>query len=78
MYDAPFGLSKADSFTLHHNSEPNYIRGQAAQPLFDDTKQYFDPELPNHGVKLPAAWREDPRPQRGRHVDAGPRLLTLV
>ncbi|MFB9545129.1 immune inhibitor A domain-containing protein [Micromonospora sagamiensis] len=54
VYDAPFSLKKADSFTLHHNSQPQYIRGQAAQPLFDDTKQYWYPELPNHGVKLPA------------------------
>ena len=55
MYDAPFSLTKADSFTLHQNSQPNYIRGEDGNPLFDDTKQYFDPELPNHGVKLPAA-----------------------
>ncbi len=55
LYDAPFSLTKADSFTLHHNSQPNYIRGEDGNPLFDDTKQYFDPELPNHGVKLPAA-----------------------
>jgi immune inhibitor A len=55
VYDAPFSLMKADSFTLHINSEPQYIRGQAPQPLFDDTKQYWYPELPNHGVKLPAA-----------------------
>ncbi|MEU9510476.1 immune inhibitor A domain-containing protein [Micromonospora sp. NPDC048170] len=54
MYDATFGLKKADSFTLHLNSQPQYIRGQAAQPLFDDTQQYWFPELPNHGVKLPA------------------------
>ncbi|WP_091647471.1 immune inhibitor A domain-containing protein [Micromonospora pallida] len=54
VYDAPFSLKKADSFTLRHNSQPQYIRGQAAQPLFDDTKQYWYPELPNHGVKLPA------------------------
>ncbi|GLY93796.1 immune inhibitor A domain-containing protein [Actinoplanes sp. NBRC 103695] len=54
VYDAPFGLRKADSFTLHVNGRPSYIRGQAAQPLFDDTKQYFYAELPNHGVKLPA------------------------
>ncbi|WP_091244475.1 immune inhibitor A domain-containing protein [Micromonospora matsumotoense] len=54
VYDAPFGLKKADSFTLHINSVPQYVRGQAAQPLFDDTKQYWYPELPNHGVKLPA------------------------
>ncbi len=54
VYDAPFSLKKADSITLHLNSQPQYIRGQAAQPLFDDTKQYWFPELPNHGVKLPA------------------------
>ncbi|WP_091082044.1 immune inhibitor A domain-containing protein [Micromonospora nigra] len=54
VYDAPFSLKKADSFTLHINSQPHYIRGQAAAPLFDDTKKYFYEELPNHGVKLPA------------------------
>ena len=54
IYDAPFGLAKADSFTLHINGKASYIRGQAAQPLFDDTKKYFYEELPNHGVKLPA------------------------
>ena len=55
MYDAPFSLHKADSFTLHTNGKPSYIRGQAAKPLFDDTKKYWFKELPNHGVKLPAA-----------------------
>ncbi|WP_076469179.1 immune inhibitor A domain-containing protein [Micromonospora avicenniae] len=55
VYDATFGLKKADSFTLHLNSQPQYIRGQAPEPLFDDTKKYFYEELPNHGVKLPAA-----------------------
>jgi immune inhibitor A len=55
MYDAPFSLHKADSFTLHTNGKPSYIRGQDAKPLFDDTKKYWFAELPNHGVKLPAA-----------------------
>ncbi|MEU4218274.1 immune inhibitor A domain-containing protein [Actinoplanes sp. NPDC026623] len=54
VYDAPFSLKKADSFTLHINGKASYIRGQAAQPLFDDTKKYFYTELPNQGVKLPA------------------------
>ncbi|MGK5683584.1 immune inhibitor A domain-containing protein [Actinoplanes sp. URMC 104] len=54
VYDAPFGVRKADSFTLHINGQPSYVRGQAAQPLFDDTQKYFYEELPNHGVKLPA------------------------
>ncbi|MFC7549076.1 immune inhibitor A domain-containing protein [Plantactinospora sp. GCM10030261] len=53
VYDAPFGLKKADSFTLHINGQPQYIRGQAAAPLFDDSKQYWYEELPNHGVKVP-------------------------
>ena len=53
MYDAPFGTMKADSFTLHINGKASYVRGQAAQPLFDDTKQYFYPEA-TWGVKLPA------------------------
>ncbi|MCD9198278.1 immune inhibitor A domain-containing protein [Aeromicrobium wangtongii] len=55
MYDAPFSLHKADSMTLHTNGKPSYIRGQAAKPLFDDTQKYWYAELPNHGVKLPAA-----------------------
>ena len=28
---------------------------RTGNPLFDDTKNYFDTEQPNHGVKLPAA-----------------------
>ncbi|MFD1859936.1 immune inhibitor A domain-containing protein [Aeromicrobium camelliae] len=54
MYDAPFSTRKADSMTLHTDGVPSYIRGQDAQPVFDDTKQYFFEQLPNHGVKLPA------------------------
>jgi immune inhibitor A len=47
-------LHKADSFTLHFNGKPSYVRGQDAQPLFKDKTNYFDSVLPNHGVKLPA------------------------
>jgi immune inhibitor A len=54
MYDAPFSVTKADSMTLHFNGQASYIRGQDAQPVFDDTKQYWYAALPNHGVKLPA------------------------
>jgi immune inhibitor A len=54
IYDAPFSLRKADSFTLHVNGKPSYIRGQDAQPVFNDKTNYFDSVLPNHGVKLPA------------------------
>ena len=52
IYDAPFGLTKADSMTLHTNGVASYIRGQAGQPVFDDTKSYFDPNLLNHGVTV--------------------------
>jgi immune inhibitor A len=54
LYDAPFSLKRADSFTLHFDGTPSRIIGQAAQPLFDDTKNYFDPTSPGAGVKLPA------------------------
>ena len=53
VYDAPFGLKKADTFDLHDNSKLQHIRGQAAEPVFDDTGKYWYAELPNHGVKLP-------------------------
>ena len=54
IYDAPFSLTKGDSFTLHFNGQASYIRGVAGNPLFDDTKNYFDTNQPEHGVKLPA------------------------
>ncbi len=50
-YDAPFSLLRADSFTLHTGGKESYIRGAAAQPLFDDTRSYFDPVQPRVGVK---------------------------
>jgi len=54
VYDAPFSLTKADTFTLHQGGVAMKIKGENPAPLFDDTKQYWYPELPNHGVKLPA------------------------
>ncbi|HST81851.1 MAG TPA: immune inhibitor A domain-containing protein [Kineosporiaceae bacterium] len=55
MYDAPFSLKRADSFTLHASGTPFRITGLPAQPVFDDTQNYFDPTAPGAGVKLPAA-----------------------
>ncbi len=52
IYDAPFSKRKADSFTLHIQGRPSYIRGQNAQPVFDDTRNYFDPVQLDHGVKV--------------------------
>jgi immune inhibitor A len=53
-YDAPFSLTRPRSFTLHVGGQPSYIRGAAAQPVFDDTRQYLYPDLPQAGVTLPA------------------------
>jgi immune inhibitor A len=52
-YDATFSTKKADSFTLHVNGKPSYVRGQDAVPLFDDTKTYWFAAQPNAGVYLP-------------------------
>ncbi|MGG5260966.1 immune inhibitor A domain-containing protein [Phycicoccus avicenniae] len=56
MYDATFGLQKADSFTLHSatTGRASYVRGQAAQPLFDDTNpaRYFKTDQPTGGVTV--------------------------
>jgi immune inhibitor A len=56
-YDAPFSLQKSDSFTLHaqETGRASYIRGQAAQPVFDDRRSYWDAAIPNAGVKVPNA-----------------------
>jgi immune inhibitor A len=53
LYDATFTPQKADSFTLHINSQPSYIRGQNGVALFDDSRQYFYEESPFGGVKVP-------------------------
>jgi immune inhibitor A len=53
LYDATFTPQKADSFTLHNNSQPSYVRGQAGQRVFDDSRQYWYAETPLTGVKVP-------------------------
>jgi immune inhibitor A len=57
VYDAPFSLTRAESFSLHVNSEPSYIRGQDAVPVFDDRRTYFydAPTIRLCGVKVPNA-----------------------
>ena len=54
IYDAPFSTHTADSFLLHVDGKPSYIKGAKANPLFDDTKTYWYSAVPNQGVKLPA------------------------
>jgi immune inhibitor A len=52
-YDAPFGLEKADSFTLHNNGQASYIRGQNAVPTFNDSKSYWSADQPTSSVQVP-------------------------
>nr|WP_294695592.1 immune inhibitor A domain-containing protein [uncultured Friedmanniella sp.] len=52
-YDAPFSRKRAASFTLHNNGVPSYVRGAKAQPVFDDTRSYWNATLPRVGVKTP-------------------------
>ncbi len=56
MYDAPFGLQKVDSFTLHNpaTGRASYLRGQKGNPLFDDSNpmRYFKTDQPTAGVKV--------------------------
>ena len=67
---------KADSFTLHINGQPSYIRGQAAQPLFDDTKQVLVRRAAQPRRQAARGRREDPRARGERHLGQDPDLLT--
>nr|WP_203821677.1 immune inhibitor A domain-containing protein [Actinoplanes ferrugineus] len=53
MYDATFSKFPAESLTLHLDGKAQRIAGGRAQPVFDDTEQYFYEGAP-WGVKLPA------------------------
>ncbi|MCD5348867.1 immune inhibitor A domain-containing protein [Kineosporia mesophila] len=52
IYDAPFGLEKTDSITLHNNDVKTKIKKLAGNPVFDDTQNYFDPVQLDHGVTV--------------------------
>ncbi|WP_157416163.1 immune inhibitor A domain-containing protein [Agromyces allii] len=54
VYDAPFGFKPTDKVDLHVSGVKSTIKSQLPNPLFDDKKQYWYSEVPNHGVKLPA------------------------
>ncbi|HEX5365227.1 MAG TPA: immune inhibitor A domain-containing protein [Acidimicrobiales bacterium] len=55
VYDAPFSRTAPRSFTLHVGGRPSEIRGGPARPVFDDGERYWDPAIPQVGVKLPKA-----------------------
>ena len=55
VFDAPFSLQNAASFTLHDTvtGEPHLIKGQPYNRFFDDTQSYWDPIIPTSSVKVP-------------------------
>ena len=53
VYDAPFSTQRTDRVVLHVNSQASVLPSLKAQPLFDDTRSYWDPAIPQTGVKLP-------------------------
>lgn len=55
LYDAPFGKQKADSLTLHWEGKKQTVKGLKGNPVFDDTKNYFDKVQTDHGVKVAKA-----------------------
>ncbi len=55
VYDAPFGLYPTDGMTLHLNGEKSVVKPLFGNPVFNDKDKYYYDELPNQGVKLPAA-----------------------
>ncbi|MPZ96545.1 MAG: protease, partial [Propionibacteriales bacterium] len=52
-YDATFSQEKSDSFTLHLNGQASFIRGQSAQPTFNDGRKFWFSQTPTAGVKVP-------------------------
>jgi immune inhibitor A len=52
-YDSTFGKQRTDAILIHHLSEPSRHRSQPAVPVFNDNKQYWNPETPLAGVMNP-------------------------
>ena len=77
VYDAPFSLRKADSFTLHHQ-RPGHVHPWARRRSRCSTtpRSTSYEELPNHGVKLPAVGVKIRVCRGERHLGQDPRQLT--
>ncbi len=52
-YDATFGLQPTDAITLHLNGVASPIPSLPAVPVFDDSKDVWDPSTPLANVKTP-------------------------
>jgi immune inhibitor A len=55
VYDAPFSWYPTDGMLLHVDGKASPVWPQLGNPLFNDKGKYYYDELPNQGVKLPAA-----------------------
>jgi len=55
IYDAPFGKQRTDALTLHVEGKKSKIASRPGNAVFDDTRNYFDRNQLDHGVKLPKA-----------------------
>ena len=54
VYDAPFSLTKADSFTLHFNGQAELHPWSGRAAAVRRHEELLRHEPPKHGVKLPA------------------------
>jgi immune inhibitor A len=56
LYDAPLTFDRTDSFVLHNSATGGAYRVQSQRgvQLFDDRGTYWNAEIPDAGVKLPA------------------------
>jgi immune inhibitor A len=53
VHDAPFSQWGSRPFVLHTDGVPQTIPASPARPTFDDRAQFWYPEIPETGVKLP-------------------------
>lgn len=56
MHDAAFSLDKAADidFSVYSFYKTFNLKGQQAEPVFDDSKSYYDPRSPHSGLYLPS------------------------
>ncbi len=72
LYDATFGLQQADSFTLHVNSQPSYIRGQDAVAGVRRPAVVLGRAHSDHRREGAQCGRAHPRARGARDVGADP------
>ena len=73
--EAPVFTSGA---TLHVNGRASFIRGQNAQPVFDDSRPNWFPEIPQNRGQGARQRHPHPGGERRRHLHADQGQLQLV